>query len=147
MHIIHSRTLGPDARQIREDVFVREQGFQNEFDEIDEIAYHFTLYEDNTPIAVCRLYPGDTPGEFIVGRIAIRREFRGRHLGQALLTDAEQFALSQGGRKLSLSAQVRVRPFYEACGYRATGEPYLDEFCSHIHMEKQLNGSFRSGCL
>lgn len=37
---------------------------------------------------------------------------------------------------LELSAQVRVRPFYEALGYIASGDEYFDEGCPHIHMEK-----------
>ena len=42
---------------------------------------------------------------------------------------------------LDLSAHVRVRPFYEALGYVASGGEYLDEGCPHIHMEKTfING-------
>ena len=42
---------------------------------------------------------------------------------------------------LGLTAQVRVRPFYEALGYVASGDEYLDEGCPHIHMEKTfING-------
>ena len=43
-----------------------------------------------------------------------------------------------GGKKLILSAQCRVQPFYEKLGYTARGEIYLDEYCEHIHMEKTL---------
>ena len=33
-------TLPQEARRIREEVFVREQGFENEFDETDQRAFH-----------------------------------------------------------------------------------------------------------
>ena len=36
-----------------------------------------------------------------------------------------------------------ARPFYEKLGYWASGEEYLDEYCPHIHMEKELPESRR----
>ena len=33
-------TLPAEARKLREDVFIHEQGFENEFDEIDQSAHH-----------------------------------------------------------------------------------------------------------
>ena len=50
--VYHS--LPEEARKIREEVFVREQGFQEEFDEIDGYAVHLVLFCDGTPAAVCR---------------------------------------------------------------------------------------------
>ena len=37
-------TNSPDARAIRQSVFVEEQGFEYEFDDIDETALHLVLY-------------------------------------------------------------------------------------------------------
>ena len=77
---IHS-TLPQEARRIREEVFVREQGFENEFDETDQSASHLILYDGEMPVAVCRFFPGDQPGDYMVGRIAVIKECRGRNLG------------------------------------------------------------------
>ena len=42
----------PDAaRQIREAVFVREQGFQLEFDKTDETAVHIVAWTERSPPA------------------------------------------------------------------------------------------------
>ena len=38
-----------DARLIRQQVFVEEQGFVNEFDDIDHEAYHCLLYTSPSP--------------------------------------------------------------------------------------------------
>ena len=38
--------LSQDARIIRQEVFVEEQGFHHEFDEIDSRAWHLVLYEN-----------------------------------------------------------------------------------------------------
>ena len=40
------------------------------------------------------------------------------------------------GPRFILSAQVRAQGFYEAIGYHAKGETYLDEYCPHVTMTK-----------
>lgn len=128
--------LSLDAKKIREEVFIFEQGFQNEFDEIDNYATHLVFYEKNTPVAVCRYYKDKNA--YIVGRIAVLKAYRGNHFGQRILKVLEKNILSESGKKISLSAQVRVQSFYEKLGYVAKGEIYLDEHCPHIFMEKIL---------
>ena len=44
------------AVQIRTTVFMEEQGFVNEMDEIDSIATHFVMYEGENPVATCRVF-------------------------------------------------------------------------------------------
>lgn len=39
-----------DARLIRQQVFVEEQGFVNEFDDIDAKAYHAVIYTGGIPL-------------------------------------------------------------------------------------------------
>lgn len=51
------QTIPQQAVEIRQKVFVDEQGFQNEFDDIDLIAVHFVLFDDlDVPIATCRVF-------------------------------------------------------------------------------------------
>lgn len=133
-----STVLPPDAIAIRQEVFMEEQGFQDEFDAIDEIAVHLVLYENGEPVAVCRYYPDTEPGCYLFGRLAIRKPYRSGGRGRILLAAAEEEIRASGGRRISLSAQVRVQGFYEKCGYCAEGEIYLDEDCPHIRMEKIL---------
>ena len=132
------RTLSPDARMIRKAVFIEEQGFQNEFDQTDETAFHLVLYADGAPAAVARLFAQQDSTAYTVGRIAVLPQYRGLHLGNHILEEAEQFAKRLGAKRLVLSAQCRVQPFYEKNGYIASGGVYFDEFCPHIHMEKML---------
>ena len=45
------------AKEVRQKVFVDEQGFHNEFDDIDETATHIVMFdEDKIPIATCRIF-------------------------------------------------------------------------------------------
>ena len=131
--------LPPEAKKLREAVFVTEQHFKNEFDDIDNRAVHLVFYEQNQPLAVCRYYREERVSEkYILGRIAVAKDQRGRHIGKALLDLVEKNIAEQGGRMIGLSAQVQAMRFYEKSGYRPAGEIYLDESCPHIYMEKLL---------
>lgn len=54
--------LPEDAKRIREAVFMKEQGFKNEFDDIDLLALHLILYDGSQPAATCRLLPRSRAG-------------------------------------------------------------------------------------
>lgn len=132
-----SDSLSDDEVRIRTDVFVEEQGFVVEFDDDDAISTHIVLYDGDVPVAVCRIIPGED-GECHIGRIAVVREYRGRGIGSAVVTEAENVARSMGFRESLLSAQVRAKGFYETLGYEAFGDEYLDEYCPHVMMRKRL---------
>ena len=52
-----------EIKQIRTDVFMKEQGFENEFDEIDEIAKFVLLSIDGKAVGTCRFFPSDIEGD------------------------------------------------------------------------------------
>ena len=131
-------TLHKDAVKIRKDVFMEEQGFRDEFDETDQFAVHLVLYIDHIPAATCRFFPGQSQGEYIVGRIAVAKKYRGKHLGSHILSAAESKIRNSGGTTVRLHAQQQAKHFYEKQGYTVFGEPDFDEDCPHIWMEKEL---------
>lgn len=130
--------LPTEARVIRQEIFVDEQGFKNEFDETDSSCTHLVLYADGAPAAVGRLFLTDG-GVYALGRIAVKKQFRGKGLGSEVMKLLEEKVREYGGTKTAVSAQCRARGFYESLGYKASGTVYLDEFCEHIHMEKNLS--------
>ena len=129
--------LCEEAKYIREEVFMKEQEFENEFDDIDAISTHIVLFLDNKPVATCRIFPYKDK-EYHLGRVAVLKEYRAKHLGNILLKEAEKCVLLQGGEIISLRAQCRVESFYAKNGYISEGEIYLDEHCEHIDMKKVL---------
>lgn len=137
---LFQKGLPADAHDIRKAVFVDEQGFDGdaEFDSIDPDAYHVVLYLDGSPAGTGRVFPSDSPEMYTIGRVAVYPQYRKLHLGQEILRLLEKKAQSLGAGRIGLSAQCQARGFYEKCGYTASGEIYLDEFCPHIHMEKAL---------
>lgn len=131
--------LPQEAKDIRTEVFVNEQKFENEFDDIDDIAYHLIIWEGEKAIANARLYQDeDEKNSYIIGRLAVLKEYRKCHIGTKLMNLLEEKVKALSGEKISLSAQCRARAFYESLGYKASGDIYLDEYCPHIHMEKLI---------
>ena len=127
-----------EIKQIRIDVFMKEQGFSQEFDEIDETAKFVLLSIDGKATGTCRYFHGKENGSAYIGRLAVRREFRGQRLGATIMIDAENTIRKAGFKTCGLSAQGQARPFYESLGYKAEGDEYLDEDCPHIFMRKFL---------
>lgn len=127
---------------LRKAVFVDEQGFENEFDEIDSRAWHLLAVDGDAVLAAARVFFEDEPAksrkEYHIGRICVSRSERGKGLGRELLCEAERFCREQGGRYLALGAQCRAASFYEKCGYEVCGDEYLDEYCPHVPMRKDL---------
>ena len=50
--------LPEEAKAIRTAVFVGEQGFETEFDDIDDVARHIVMYDGERAVATCRYYKG-----------------------------------------------------------------------------------------
>ena len=130
-------TLPNDAKFIRETVFIKEQGFVNEFDEKDEVAKHIVLYNDeNKPIATCRYFPNKEGTVYFVGRIAVLKEFRQKSYGAVMLREVEQQIKNTDAKEIRLAAQVRAKGFYEKSGYSIVGSEFFEERCPHIWMYK-----------
>ena len=125
-----------DAISIREEVFQKEQGFTTEFDEIDNTATHVVLYDGELPVATGRLYQDETG--YHIGRVAVAKSHRNRHLGAVVLQTLEEEAHRLHCDRISLSAQCRVQAFYEKQGYHSLNDIHIDEFCPHVTMVKEL---------
>ena len=131
------RKIPAEAERIRRDVFMTEQGYANEFDEIDARSEHIVLYADGEAVATCRVFREN--GDFVLGRLSTVGNLRGCGLGTRLLREAEGIVRRSGGRRVKLSARLKARGFYEKNGYIAVGEIYHDEGQPHIEMRKELH--------
>ena len=130
-----------DAALIRDEVFVKEQGFENELDDIDAVAHHVVFYDEaGTPLATGRAFPAQEQedGIYKIGRVCVRRCARGTGAGRAVMEALERKIKSLGGCEAQLGAQIRAKEFYKHLGYQEFGEPFLDEGCPHIMMKKSI---------
>lgn len=138
MEIKIFRDIPVEARKIRQEVFIDEQGFEYEFDEIDSFATHIVLYLDGTAAGVCRVFSDPKTGRMTLGRLAVSKAHRGRGLGTMLLKSAEEHSRSKGADELWLHAQRQAEHFYSSAGYTPIGETEYEEGCPHVWMMKKL---------
>jgi predicted GNAT family N-acyltransferase len=126
-------------RQIREPVFVDEQGvpLEMEWDDDDMTAYHLLALDSRQrPIGTARLL-----GSGQIGRMAVLPGWRGCGVGRALLSDLLQRATSMGQQKLFLHAQIDAEPFYAKAGFRPVGKVFDEAGILHQKMALQLSGA------
>lgn len=134
----YENILPDEAKYIREAVFVTEQGFKEEFDSTDNVSTHLVLFDGDKPAGTCRFFKGDSENEYLLGRLAVLKEYRGAHIGAQLVGYAEELARGKGACVMKLHSQVQARHFYEKQGYTAYGEVDFDEDCPHIWLQKAL---------
>lgn len=132
------KELPENAKLIRETVFIKEQGFKEEFDIVDLTATHIVIYSDGKPAAVGRYFNEGNSPTYHIGRVAVMKEYRGLGYGKDIMDIAEKHIKAEGGEKIEVSAQLQAKPFYEKCGYTAVGDIYYDEHCKHILMFKNI---------
>lgn len=130
--------LPSEALDIRITVFVDEQGFVDEVDDIDNIATHLVMFDNDKAIATCRIFEGENEKEYILGRLCVLASYRGRGLGGEMLKAAERAAAKSGGEVLALHSQYQAREFYAKHGYCEVGELEYEQDCPHIWMKKSL---------
>jgi predicted GNAT family N-acyltransferase len=131
---IHAARWDVDAdraalQQVRETVFMREQGVshEDEWDDLDPLCDH-VLARDATgqPIGAGRLTPAHK-----IGRLAVLRDWRDRGVGRALLLALIDQARERGWPQVELHAQVDAIGFYQRHGFIAHGEPFVEAGIRH----------------
>jgi len=108
-----------EARRIRREVFVEEQGIPAHLDPdgLDESAFH----------VLC-----------LVGRIAVRSAYRRNGLGRQIVRKLESIAVAQNLTQLSLQPHRHLEAFYQSLGYHTV--PGIDFVSEHelLTMEKDI---------
>ncbi|MBE6787942.1 MAG: GNAT family N-acetyltransferase, partial [Ruminococcaceae bacterium] len=75
--------LPSEAIDIRTKVFVFEQGFTDEIDDIDATALHFLAFCEGIAVGTCRAFK--TNEGYILGRLAVLKQYRKKGVGSTLL--------------------------------------------------------------
>ena len=136
------------AKAVRIRVFMEEQGFQNEFDGVDQDPRTLEITARDAqgePVGCARVFPSELEpgvetqeGRWVFGRLAVVPEHRHGGLGSQILAYSEEAARSLGACEMHLHAQVSVMPFYERAGYEAYGPVEYDEHVEHRWMRKRV---------
>ena len=143
--ILIKRALTPvekkDAFQVRQSVFIGEQGVPTELesdvhDEHQDTA-HLVAYCGEIPVGAARLRKWDEKtGK--VERVAVLGLYRKAGIGAQLMEKLEEIAMELDLHKLKLNAQLHATTFYSKLGYHPMGDIFLEANIEHIAMEKKL---------
>lgn len=112
---------------------------RREFDDHDTPqTKYIVLTDEDFPVATCRMYPL-TKESAMVGRVVVLPEYRGRHLGQKVILEAECWLSEQGFTTSVVESRVEAVGFYEKLGYKiVTGEKICGDTFECIRMEKKI---------
>lgn len=135
----YEKNLPDCAKTIRQVVFEDEQGFVDEFDDTDDVATHFVMFnEDESPVATCRVFWDDERNTYILGRLAVIKEFRHQNIGSLIMQEAEKHISNMGGKTIALHAQCQASGFYRKQGFVGFGIIDDEQGCPHVWMKKTL---------
>ena len=132
------------AYYVRIQAMARQYGIplREEFDEIDGPGCRYIVVLDGGfPVATCRWFEV-AEGVVEIGRVVVLPDYRGQHLGELVMLQAEQWIRESGYRKIVLSSRVGVEGFYEKLGYgfHPECEAHSGTF-QCVYMEKDLIAS------
>ncbi len=123
---------------LRMAVFVVEQSCAyQDLDGLDEPAIHLFFTEEGDVVACLRILPQDVAasGTAAIGRVVVKREFRGRGLAKKLMEEGIRWAGERMGAKtIVLRAQEHAVDFYRKCGFRQTSERFWEDNIPHVEM-------------
>lgn len=117
---------------VRRSVFVDEQGVpeHEEWDAADQTAIHvLAVTADREPIGTGRLEPCGK-----IGRVAVRREWRGTGVGGQIMRHLVNQATESGFTRVYLHAQVAAQGFYQRLGFTAEGPAFDEVGIPHVRM-------------
>ncbi len=135
----YKNQLPDDARSIREEVFVNEQGVlpEEDFDGSDRHCESLVLLHEGIPVATGRITVGSR-GEATIGRIACLKAERGKGYGALVVKELMRRCGEKGFDQVYVHSQIRAKGFYEKLGFAEYGDVYMEAGIAHINMKRDI---------
>ncbi|MBQ9255137.1 MAG: GNAT family N-acetyltransferase [Bacteroidales bacterium] len=136
------------AKNIRYEVFCKEQFVSPEADWDNKDSFNYLAYYDNVPVGTMRWRE---VGKVIkLERLCVLKDYRNKHIARNILIkvldDIEKYLNDRNKQqdkttvtKLLLHAQLPVIPLYESLGFVKQGKIFLEEGIKHFTMIKEVN--------
>lgn len=124
--------------QLRNEVFIVEQNcVYQDIDGKDQKALHLFGEDGGKIVAYARLFmPNDYFTEASIGRVLVKQSYRDKKIGHILMKEAVcRIKDNFGVAKITISAQLYLKKFYESHGFVQTSEMYLEDDIPHIEMK------------
>ncbi|MBT7136061.1 MAG: GNAT family N-acetyltransferase [Polaribacter sp.] len=123
--------------QLRSEVFVVEQDcVYQDLDFKDQKSLHILGVKDNSIVAYTRIFkPGDYFDNASIGRVVVASLERKNNYGHDVMKASIQ-AIKDYFKvdKITISAQVYLKKFYESHQFKQVGVSYLEDGIPHIEM-------------
>jgi len=123
--------------QLRSEVFVVEQDcIYQDLDFKDQKSLHILGVKDNSIVAYTRIFkPGDYFDNASIGRVVVASLERKNNYGHEVMKASIQ-AIKDYFKvdKITISAQVYLKKFYESHQFKQVGVSYLEDGIPHIEM-------------
>lgn len=122
-------------KMVRHEVFVQEQGVAEtlEWDGLDAGCRHVLAWDNGAPIATGRLLPSGQ-----IGRMAVRKQWRGRGIGGKILRVLLAIAAQNPAQRPWLSAQTHAIDFYRRHGFVCISGEYMEAGIPHRKMRLSM---------
>ena len=124
------------ANAIRTRVFVNEQKVDQrlEFDMFENVAKHYLVFHDNTPVATARWR--ETTEGIKLERFAVEIAYRKKGIAKLILQRTLKDTIPLN-KKIYLNSQVVAMGFYQKYGFKAEGELFVEANIDHYKMVYQ----------
>lgn len=132
--------MGADARALRHEVFVEEQGIDAELEDDvrDPEAWHAVAYNRaGWGMGTARVLRPEHD-TLQLGRVAVRKAMRGSGVGRLLIDRLTAIGAEQGCARILMHAQTHAAGFFGRLGFEREGEVFLEAGLPHVTMAKRL---------
>ncbi|MFC5191994.1 GNAT family N-acetyltransferase [Algoriphagus aquatilis] len=135
---ITDNSLLREAFAIRNQVFVLEQNVDPalERDDFEATSHHFIAFLEEIPVGAARWRVTDYGVK--LERFAVLREFRGKGIGQALVSEVLKDIAANpeaAGKIKYLHAQLSAMGLYSKFGFEKVGDLFEECFIQHYKMQ------------
>ena len=123
--------------KLRSEVFIVEQNCAyQDIDDMDASDKHVMLFDKDVLAAYARILPpGISYKEPAIGRVVVKKTFRGKDLGKLLMQQCiDQLQDTYTNSEIVISAQSYLLKFYSDLGFKAEGKEYLEDDIPHTKM-------------
>jgi len=131
-----------DLLYLRQQIFVVEQScIYLDADGIDKECLHLLGIENKKIIGYARIIPaGITYKTPSIGRVVVDEKYRGKGYAYSIMNKAIDVAVEElKAKKITISAQLYLKEFYEKIGFIVSGDVYLDCDLPHLKMIKTIS--------
>ncbi|EIM20838.1 acyl-CoA N-acyltransferase [Wallemia mellicola CBS 633.66] len=118
------------CKNIRIEVFTKEQGFEDELDENEPTAEHIVIFVENKPAGTIRLVEKSGKGKLT--RLAVLKEYRNLKLGGHLIKALIDKAKERGYKEILCHSQIPVVGLYQKYGFEVFGDEFDEDGAPHL---------------